>query len=257
MRPSALFFIVLFSLNAFSNTLDTTVCGNCNPCEDTLFLTLKLDIPMALSDDDKNYIKARTRQCSEYNAKLDAHKDSTKSQVRDTGEWKYISIYMDWHAIGSTPNMDSRGMMLGSRSAFIRRHFFTIGSGQEQELNFFGTNLRPYLNPKSGALAQMNVVAIKKVVSVLSLAGGIVCLLVATFACNEETGSYYGMDRNGNWGMQTDSRMNSTGLALSWTSLGLGINSLYCFFSWPVNLEFAVKHHNNYMQKKRTSPTKF
>jgi hypothetical protein len=96
--PKISLIIFFISFYAFSADLDTTLCNNCNPCEDSIAGALRKQSLLALSDAQKNYIQIRDRQCEQLNktaaiqSSTQNNKEEKKQEISSKKEKPYSSI---------------------------------------------------------------------------------------------------------------------------------------------------------------------
>lgn len=97
---------------------DTSVCEKCNPCEDTLYKSLKQEVPMSLTDEDKKFIKIKREQCDAYRAKSDSVKNSLKEREYQVKLDHQLHLYTPDH----TPILiDSTGVFWGKYQHLLEK----------------------------------------------------------------------------------------------------------------------------------------
>jgi hypothetical protein len=79
MKKQIIIITIALFAKVFSLPLDTGICKNCNPCNDSIVKSFKFENPMALSDEERQYIKIRKSQCYKF------HEDTTKHKANLTG----------------------------------------------------------------------------------------------------------------------------------------------------------------------------
>jgi hypothetical protein len=114
--------------------IDTTVCAHCNPCDDSLVGVLKFESPLALSEDERNYMKIRRRQCALYTRNTRSSSDSAQSKVNGAGKPEYIPE----KAFRFRVSVDPAGMIFDNAYEIGCEYFLPGGStiGAFPELMF-------------------------------------------------------------------------------------------------------------------------
>ncbi len=150
----------------------------------------------------------------------------------------------------SAPSFGPNGMMMGGGMTPKAKYGYYIeGENVNTELTYLGDNLKAVLDPKSGAVNQMNLYSGKRVGAILGGIGFVAFALLSATAGMEETGETTTKpDQYGN--LETTRDKSVTGLG--YTFLGLSgasaICGLYCHFSRGINLRNAVRMHNDYVE---------
>jgi len=148
----------------------------------------------------------------------------------------------------SAPMMGANGMWMGGGPSVHKVDFFEV-SGDRWRVGYLGESLKPYLNPTSDARKYLGYYQEQKIGAIGCYAGSFIMLLVAMYAGQDDAGSSYGYNPQTGWGEQKNTRINSTFAPGITGSCIFLVTGLVLQFTARMQLEKAVKIHNESLEK--------